>query len=273
MSSVNKAFGGVKVARFLALAVVAVILLSVLSGCALSGDDTEWVNALTESAMQANFRITTTAINVTNNPILGEIRSSTLFGASGVLFCVRENEFFLLTNNHNISKTGYDEVEYFVTDYKGNEYDKVSVVYSDAAYDLAVISFTTGRDGFAPLTLASENPRIGTRVAAIGWPNERINALTLGRVLLYDVVSVDEDESQVEFDVIYHDAPVYPGSSGSMLLNENLEIVGINFAEGVDDDGGFSHGCAVPVVKVREFLVAAGFVFTNGGSEVKYDKE
>lgn len=278
-----------KAVRLLLCLIVSACLLSALVGCipvldelAKYGDDTDndvaqWVNELTTQTMQANFTIKTVSYN-TGFQAIGNVTSSTVSIGSGVLFYVGQERLFLLTNNHVIAKSsGYKYVTYSVMDYKGNEYDgNVSVVYSDAAYDLAVVAFVGSKE-YLPLKLAESNPKIGTHVAALGSPLQQFNALTLGKVLFYDNVTITEegaDLSRVEFEVVHHDAPIDQGSSGGVLLNEQSEIVGINFATAFARKGGeFDYGCAVPVDKVKEFLISAGFSVTENNKEVTYDKE
>ena len=271
--------------------IVSVCLLSALVGCipvlnelTKYDDDTDndvalWVNELTTQAMQANFMIKTVSYNVGFQAI-GNVTSSAVSSGSGVLFYIGQEKLFLLTNNHVIAKkSGYKYVTYSVTDYKGNEYDgNVSVVYSDAAYDLAVVAFEAGSNKeYSPLKLAEGNPIVETRVAALGSPLQQFNALTLGKVLFYDNVTLSEEKaglSDVKFEVIHHDAPINQGSSGGVLLNEQSEIVGINFATAFDQESGeFDYGCAVPTDKIKEFLISAGFGVTEDNKEVTYDKE
>lgn len=280
-----------KAVRLLSCLIVSVCLLFALVGCipvlnelTKYDDDTDddvsqWVNELTTQAMQANFMIKTVSYNVGFQAI-GNVTSSAVSGGSGVLFYVGQEKLFLLTNNHVIAKkSGYKYVTYSVTDYKGNEYDgNVSVVYSDAAYDLAVVAFEAGSNTeYSPLKLAEGNPIVGTRVAALGSPLQQFNALTLGKVLFYDNVTLSEEKaglSDVKFEVIHHDAPINQGSSGGVLLNERSEIVGINFATAFSQESGeFDYGCAVPTDKIKEFLIFAGFGVTEDNKEVTYDKE
>ena len=280
-----------KAVRLLLCLIVSVCLLSALVGCipvlnelTKYDDDTDndvalWVNELTTQAMQANFMIKTVSYNVGFQAI-GNVTSSAVSSGSGVLFYVGQEKLFLLTNNHVIAKkSGYKYVTYSVTDYKGNEYDgNVSVVYSDAAYDLAVVAFEAGSNKeYSPLKLAEGNPIVETRVAALGSPLQQFNALTLGKVLFYDNVTLSEEKaglSDVKFEVIHHDAPINQGSSGGVLLNEQSEIVGINFATAFGQESGeFDYGCAVPTDKIKEFLISAGFGVTEDNKEVTYDKE
>ena len=103
---------------------------------------------------------------------------------------------------------------------------------------------------------------MGDSVVAIGQPIGIINAVTEGKVEKYITVSIptengniNENVSNVKFNVIRHSAPLNSGSSGGVLLNKDYKICGINYAAAlVEDDTEFVTGYAVPVKKVLEFL-------------------
>lgn len=235
-------------------------LFSCLVGCISLNYD--WINKLSTECMQANFGVYTTYKNFDffGNPT----NSKTVFG-SGVLFLaevVDEGDpeyYYLLTNNHTIANNDeFEQAFYEVKDCKGNTYPAV-LVNGLAEYDLAVLKFKADYEiVYTPLVLASKNVMNNVRVAALGQPHGQANMMTIGKVVGYNEIMSGEEVtvlSNVLFDVIYHDAPIDTGSSGGALLNENCQVVGINFAMTVsktDDD--VAYGCAIPVEKVREFL-------------------
>jgi S1-C subfamily serine protease len=47
---------------------------------------------------------------------------------------------------------------------------------------------------------------------------------------------------------------MYSGGSGSVLLNTDMELVGINYATGTNKNGSFLYGFAVSVTHVRSYL-------------------
>lgn len=235
-------------------------LFSGLVGCISINYD--WVNKLSTECMQANFGVYTTYKNF---DFFGNPTSSKMVFGSGVLFLAQvvdggEPEYYyLLTNNHTVAKNDeFEQIAYEVKDYKGNTYPAV-LIDGLAEYDLAVLKFEANDEiSYTPLPLASKNVMNNVRVAALGQPHGQANMVTIGRVVGYNEIMSGEDVtalSNVLFDVIYHDAPIDTGSSGGALLNENCQVVGINFAMTVsktDDD--VAYGCAIPIEKVREFL-------------------
>jgi len=99
-------------------------------------------------------------------------------------------------------------------------------------------------------------PAVGEEMIALGSPSGQLNAITLGKVLKYSVitiVSADAEKSNVLFPVIWHTAPMDNGSSGGVIVNHELEIIGVNYAA-ASKNGEFVNGLAVPVTKVLEFL-------------------
>jgi hypothetical protein len=47
---------------------------------------------------------------------------------------------------------------------------------------------------------------------------------------------------------------MWDGASGSVLLNMDMELVGINYAVGTNEEGQFIYAFAVSVSHVREYL-------------------
>ena len=101
-----------------------------------------------------------------------------------------------------------------------------------------------------PIPLAGEDCGVGSLVASLGSPNSQQNTITLGKVYMVDSC---HGEITLNFPVVYHTALIAHGSSGGALLNDELELVGVNFA-GYSQDKSFDNGLSVPVSKLREFL-------------------
>lgn len=180
---------------------------------------------------------------------------------SGVLIAADGDMYFLLTNCHAVEKSGYLRTEYTVTDCYGNRY-AATLNSADATYDLAVLFFRRGDKDLATLNIAASNPKTGETVAALGQPGGRQNTLTYGKTATYRTLSSqdrEESESLVAFDILVHTAPTDHGSSGGALLNEDLEIVGLDFAVLCDADGTFLYTAAIPAEKIAVYLLAHPF--------------
>lgn len=188
---------------------------------------------------------------------------------SGVIFSQSSNKlyYYVLSNHHVVVAdptyaTSQYSTSYTIKDYKANEYTS-DLLFSSAEYDLAVLRFRKNiEEPLKTLQIETENPDPGKVVVAIGQPEGQSNTITFGQVITYSQVTLSDtasSESNVEFEVINHDAPINSGSSGGVLLNSSLHIVGINYAGSHDDFGNFVRAYAIPTEKVIEYLTANGF--------------
>lgn len=205
-----------------------------------------------------------TVLNKCYNTGLGgivEIESATSQG-SGVIIDISDGYCFVLTNYHVTTQTeGYAHQQYIVEDAWGNQYKAIAYKNASIAsyasspeYDLALLFFKYEKDEKYPLQeieMASD-PKIGDFTISLGSPQNQKNAITYGEVLAYQMLEDSEEGnlSNLNFEIIYHNALIYHGSSGGPLLNAEGHLVGLNFA-------GFEtnmYGCAIPLSKIIEFL-------------------
>ncbi len=179
------------------------------------------------------------------------------FSGSGVIFDSGDGHtYYCLTNNHVVIHD-FPKILYTVTDFLGNEYSQTDLVGADPEYDLAMLSFhDIFLEGLTVAPLGEKNPEVGSRIYSLGQPKGQSNAITVGRVSTYKSVTLNGNEStsNVTFPTITHSSWIASGSSGGPVFDSNLHIVGINYADGVDDDGEFLCGFAVPIEKVLEFI-------------------
>ncbi len=187
---------------------------------------------------------------------------------SGFCFKTDGNRYYILTNCH-VAKKMLNTDTYIIEDYKGNEYDGYLVnsgTSSDAIsaeYDLACLYFNSNETEVEKLSLASTNPKVGSDVISLGSPNGQTNYIAFGKIKEYTKVTLEGDttESNVTFDVISHSARIDEGASGGPLLDENLKVVGVNYAVGfrevAPEEYEFASTYTVPILKVKEFLASA----------------
>jgi len=90
------------------------------------------------------------------------------------------------------------------------------VIRADPTMDLALIHIDADTTGARVAKFATELPRRGDPVLALGHPQETVWSFTSGVV------------SALHHGAIQHDAAINPGSSGGPLLNARGEIIGIN---------------------------------------------
>ena len=218
-------------------------------------DFEELVNAITLETMRATVMLAVEKYDVVNT-IWGEAKSNVSHSSgSGVIYAEEGEYYYCLTNNHVIA-TEKSGITVTVLDYKSVGY-AAEIVAADAKYDLAVVRFL--KNASAPLEVLPFNttpPAVGETVIAIGTPDGQPNAVTVGEVIRYATASiggVSDTQSDISFPVIWHSAPMDNGSSGGVLIDTELRIVGINYAA-ASSNGEFVYGLSVPVEKVLEFL-------------------
>ncbi len=183
---------------------------------------------------------------------------------SGFLYKIENGRAFVLTNCHVVYAAGGTQT-ITVKDFQGEEYTATlyrknlfSAPAISADYDLAVITFPYSGDTLKTIPFATADAVEGDEVISLGSPANQSHAITFGEML--DLLRVDlsdssPEESNVNFDVIYHTAAITNGSSGGPLLNGDLRLVGVNYAGTAPEEGeSFGKGCAVPLSKVLEFL-------------------
>ena len=189
-----------------------------------------------------------------------ETSSSTSQG-SGFCFRVNNGYYYILTNCHVAKKnSSYDKQKFTIVDYQGKQYEghlyknsKKSSSAIAASYDLACLYFKPSSTNVKALTLAAKDPKIQEDLISIGAPHGQSNSVTFGKLLKYSQITLTntpKSQSNVTFDVIWHNAASDSGSSGGPILNANLEVVGVEYAQSLTTTDEF----AIPAEKVREFL-------------------
>ena len=191
------------------------------------------------------------------NTLFGMRVDEVISNGSGVIFDEDDTYYYCLTNNHVTSKKdGHSYIELTVTDCYGNA-APATIEYFDASRDLSVLKFKKGQDVLCCAEFADKAPAVGEIVINLGQPDGLKNALTYGEVLKYATVDLSgekNDEPKVDFDVMWHDAPMNHGSSGGAVLNDKLELVGVSFAVGHDSNGEFLCGFTIPYGELMSFI-------------------
>lgn len=188
---------------------------------------------------------------------------------SGVIFYQDNVNFYILTNNHVAYSSNPDRTTYLIYDYQGNKYTGM-LVASDSTYDLAVLSIRKRDYVIDNIIFSSFNPAVGERTAILGYPFEQANVITLGKVLSYQKVNIKDSTNniiEVDFEIIVSDTPVKQGSSGSVVINDQFQVIGILYAGSFRDSEKFStYSYSIPVEKVIEFLIKYDFSFDEVSS-------
>lgn len=144
----------------------------------------------------------------------------------------------LVTNRHVIADTKKIQV----TTYDGRTID-VTAVSVTAVADLAIVTTEQSISGFA--ALAQADPLEGDAITVIGYPGGGHLTTTSGVVL----GSVADPLGASLGTVMVTTAPVQPGSSGSPVLNEKGDVVGVIYAKNESDQSFM-----VPVSLLRTLI-------------------
>lgn len=138
---------------------------------------------------------------------------------------------YIVTNEHVVRTD--DEVDIRFSD---GDWRVGQIVGTDAYTDLAVVRVANRPEYARVLSLASENPAPGKRVAALGNPMGLDGSLTTG-VVSGANRSMPTQEGFTIPDTVQTDAPINPGNSGGPLVTTDGEVVGVNRARGGDNIG------------------------------------
>jgi 2-alkenal reductase len=168
----------------------------------------------------------------------------------------------IVTNNHVVA--GADRIA--VTLYDGTTVP-AKVVGADPESDLAVAQVDLPADRLRPVQLAdSTRVKVGQLVAVFGNPFGLQNTMTVGFVsALGRALPVGPDDehgpSYTMTDILQTDAPLNPGNSGGVLVDDAGRVIGVTSAivspVGVSAGIGFAIPSAV-VQKVVPVLIQTG---------------
>ena len=181
---------------------------------------------------------------------------------SGVIYDYKDDYYYVLTNAHVIVASekianqaiSYDFFNISVIDYQ-DEMINAEVAFYRVDYDLAILRFKSQKK-YEIIKFADKSPDIGDHCIAVGNPLSSRNKITVGNGESYEKITLSNSEltSNVTFDVYKHSANVKPGSSGGALLNENLELIGINYAGKFIFTIITLDSFALPISEVKEFI-------------------
>lgn len=110
---------------------------------------------------------------------------------------------------------------------------------------------TIGNMNIPPVAIAEVEPQIGEQIAVIGAPEGWENVITVGYVSAIHQTPNKLPEPAWN-DLIFIDADIYEGSSGSMVINNQGEVIGVVMGiigkEAVDKSIG--QNAVIPIKKV-----------------------
>lgn len=210
---------------------------------------------------------------VSETATISENAESFSYGAGfgGVVFSEADGVYYALTALHAVDNNpahlyvlSYDDLTYNeriaqqeqhigLRDYY-KTLPIAEVVYSDEEYDLAILKFSCS-DSFGILNIASNTPAFKDQVAIISSPlNEGRNEITYGTIISKKPVKFGDANGENQRLVIRTSAYDNFGSSGSVLLNKQLEIAGIVLGGGRDIFDNFRYSLVMPANEINDFI-------------------
>lgn len=187
-----------------------------------------------------------------------------IYSGSGVIFYETENYYYAITNYHVVDKHKdykYQIIE--VVDYFDNKYS--AFIYEGSMnyeLDLAIIVFSKNVTVLTVLEIVYGEIDVGINIIAIGNPLGERNVVSIGSVIKYNRTKTTDRYGEVktnEFWSIIHSAETNSGSSGGMLLNFDLKVVGINYAGTHDENNpeGFSVSSKMVIDYIELLIISS----------------
>ena len=254
------------------LASVAIISISLPSIKPLYNQtvNRQFIEHVENNALSANIKIV--QLKYTSGVNSSSIAVSA--GASGVIIRKEGDRYFALTANHVISELedvdktqivvlGYDDLDFQDSLNKGGEFigtanyymkfPEITVEYTSEKSDLALISFKSDK-AYTVLSLAEDSPQYGDKIASMSNPHGKRNMVTAGNIGSKKFWDYEDESEKAKYSIITHSSVISEGSSGSALLDEDLDIVGINLGGNENLFRQFVSGMAIPNDQIRAFL-------------------
>jgi len=142
--------------------------------------------------------------------------------ATGVIIGSNNSFVLILTNAHVVLGLHEDSKIHFVTDEYNIAVKNIEILNIDLFNDLALLGIKVPNVvKFKSMEIAKENAKIGDKVYALGNPLGLEHIYTEGKVIYVNNIKK-----------LYISNPSAPGSSGTPIVNEKGELVGLIHALG-----------------------------------------
>jgi S1-C subfamily serine protease len=191
-------------------------------------------------------------------------------GGTGFHVKGKSGKTYILTNAH-VCGVSDDGKEALIQIPNSDRFSKRKIIEVYKKHDLCLIEALDGYEGIE----VADNIEPGDNVRAVGHPRLRPMRAALGEFLAISNISIAtaelgsmEEATRCEetggkvaqfmfsyyciknYDAMETTVTIFPGSSGSPLVNFSGNLVGVIFA----GDNATNYGFAVPLVSVKDFL-------------------
>lgn len=211
-----------------------------------------------DTIMEARDYIRTTNVSIQTTVYSGGVFNRVVYESqgSGVLYAEDDGFYYVLTNDHVINDDDQGTADYEIYLTGEDESKNGELVFTDEAYDLAVLRFA--HDDALPIidiyARLDTPPTFDEFLLAVGSPSRVDAIVTFGEfVQMMEITEVD-------FDVIYHTALIYKGNSGGALVDLDGNLLGINTWGSSEDNAG---SLSIPLEEIHNFLTENDLLFTE----------
>lgn len=229
----------------------------------------EFDETITEDVLNSNIVI---CVHEQTTDEDGSVYHTWTAGSSGVIIDYKDDTYFALTAYH-VVKNNVDSTEFIIlpynsptyTEFRENsnqhvslqsyyeQFEKAKVIYAEEKYDLALISFKSSKP-LHSLSVSKYNPSYNEKVVSISNPEGERFVKTYGKIKSKKYYTFKSNDDLLPIQTLKHNAYISYGSSGSALLNQQMEIVGINVGAKINIFNGFWSAVMVPSEIIQVFL-------------------
>jgi hypothetical protein len=151
---------------------------------------------------------------------------------SGSVFQQENNKYFILSVDSILMSSENQSIRLQITDYKGNIYTGQRI-HMDGSLKLGVISINVNQQQPLPLVrFSSNNPLINEPILLISYRGQIMNSMVMG------FVAPTEESDSIDTIVSTISSDVY--GNGGAIFNNNLEIVGVQYATHINQSIGIN---------------------------------
>ena len=209
------------------------------------------INSITDNMMKTIVRIEIDCYDLNEE---GDLVFTDTYTGSGVVVAYSSTAYLALTCDHvlNIDKN-HSQIVFSAYDYLNNCYKIEDYIFTTNV-GLGMFSFKAPET--SPLknveNIYTEKLEKEDWVFSASLPRTQASTVTMGQVL--DFPKSSTIYKSQDFNIIAHNAKMPSASCGGPLFNEDLSLVGINYAVSEEDDYGFWNTVlAIPADIVFDF--------------------